>query len=215
MSEVASTAFETTGEAPRDTHGAPLPVWQLAVTIAVATLVGLAIGGLGVWTLTRPELPHVARFPVPLATDQAFRFESHSLVAISPDGSQVVYEANGNLWLRPVDQLHASQILGTERVGTARGPFFSADGQSIGFWIEGELRKVSVSGGAPVTLADVQTTGLGASWTTDAMILYGQADGIWQVPGAGGTPELLIPVEESMSFYGPPKLPDGEWGCIR
>ena len=43
------------------------------------------------------------------------------------------------------------------------------------------------------------------------MILYGQAEGILQVPGAGGTPELLIPVGEGELLYGPQMLPGGEW----
>ena len=43
------------------------------------------------------------------------------------------------------------------------------------------------------------------------MILYGQPDGIWQVPGASGTPELLIPVDEGERIHGPQMLPGGEW----
>ena len=72
-------------------------------------------------------------------------------MAISPDGSRVVYTANESLWLRPVDQLQAVQVPGTEGV---RVPFFSADGQSIGFYADGQLKKVAIGGGAPVTLTD-------------------------------------------------------------
>ena len=93
----------------------------------------------------------------------------------------------------------------------ARGPFFSADGQSIGFWADGQLKKVGVSGGAPVTLADVLTNPHGASWGADDMILYGRPEGIMQVPGASGKPVLLIPVNDGEVFYGPQMLPDGEW----
>ena len=97
---------------------------------------------------------------------------------------------------------------GTE--GSAREPFFSADGQSIGFRHDGQLKEVSVSGGAPVALADVSLWARGPSWGTDDMILYGQADGILQVPGVGGTPKLLIPVEEGERIHGPQMLPGGE-----
>ena len=100
--------------------------------------------------------PIIRRFPIPLAADQRFTYRGRPLVAISPDGSQVVYQANNSLWLRPIDQLLATQVPGTEE--EARGPFFSADGQSIGFWADNQLKKVSVSGGAPVTLADVPET---------------------------------------------------------
>ena len=204
--------FETTGGASSDQVVAgTLPVWQQPVTIAVEVLAALVLGGLAVWSLTRPGPPPpglVTRFPIPLAADQTFSFANYPMVSISPDGSQVVYVANENLWLRPVDQLQAIQMPGTE---FARGPFFSADGQSIGFWADNELRKVSVSGGAPVTIADAPTLLLGASWGADDMILYGLSDGIMQVPGASGTPALLIPADGDEEIYGPQMLPGGEW----
>ena len=91
------------------------------------------------------------------------------------------------------------------------GRFFSADGQSIGFWADEQLKKVAVSGGAPVILADVPLPASGASWGGDDMIVYGQPEGILQVPGASGTPKLLIPADEDERLYGPQMLPGGEW----
>ena len=126
----------------------------------------------------------VSRFPIPLAADQTFCNTGRRAVAVSPDGSQVVYTANGSLWLRPVVQLQVVQVPGAE-VGAA-GPFFSADGQSIGFYVDGQLKKVAVSGGATVTIADTPIP-FGASWGADDMILYGQPDSIWQVLGTSGT----------------------------
>ena len=205
-------AFEMTFNTPSEPGVVPtLPVWQRPVTIAVAVLASLVVGGFAVWSLTRPAPPLpglVTRFAIPLAADQTFSFNGRPIVAVSPDGSQVVYTANPSLWLRPVDQLQAVQVPGTEE---GRGPFFSADGQSIGFWADTQLKKVSVSGGAPVTLADVPANPGGASWGADDMILYGQADGIWQVPGASGTPERLIQVDEGERIHGPQMLPGGEW----
>jgi len=205
-----SGAFETTVTAAAETVTVTSQkVWQHPVSIAGAVLASLVVGGVGVWSLTRPVPLRVARFPVPLISDQNFSFTGRPVVAISPDGTQVVYAANRSLWLRPLDQLQAIQVAGTET--EARGPFFSADGQSIGFWAAGQLKKVSVSGGAPVTLADVPTNPSGASWSADDMVLYGQPEGIMQVPGASGTPELLIPVGEDEIFSGPQMLPGGEW----
>ena len=204
--------FEPTLPLPSEAALAlPLQLWQRPVSALGALLIAVLLTGVGVWSLTRPAPPPpalVTRFPIPLAADQTFTFSTRPLVAISPDGSQIVYTANQSLWLRPVDQLQAVQVPGTEE---ARGPFFSADGQSIGFWAPNRLKKVSVSGGAPVTLADVPTNPRGASWGADDMILYGQPDGIMQVSGASGTPEVVIPVEEGESFYGPQMLPGGEW----
>ena len=91
-----------------------------------------------------------------------------------------------------------------------REPFFSPDGQWIGFWQNNQLKKVSVSGGAAVTLCDAQNP-WGASWGLDDMILYGQgAAGIWQVPGTGGTPEQVIELDDGGVAHGPQRL-DSEW----
>ena len=160
-------AFETTVSAPSEPVVAPpLAVWQRPAPAAIAALASFAIGGFAVWSLTRPAPPPpglVSRFSIPLASDQFFDNTRRLVVAISPDGSHVVYQANRNLWLRPVDQLQAVQVAETEEV--AVGPFFSADGQSIGFWAPpDELKKVSVTGGAPVTLANGQQVPRGASW---------------------------------------------------
>ena len=205
-------AFETTVGAPTEATGTPqLQVWQRPIPTAIVALGIAAIAGIAVWSLTRPAPPLpelVTRFPIPLAADQNFSFATRSLVAVSPDGSQVVYNANRSLWLRPVDQLRAVQVPGTE---DGRGPFFSADGQSIGFWAsDGQLQKVALSGAPPVTLAAAAALN-GASWGADDLILYGQPAGIMQVSGAGGTPELLIPTLEGDIFHGPQILPDGEW----
>ena len=144
--------FETTVSAPADpTATLRLQAWQRPIPAAIVVLGVAAIASLAVWSLTRPTAPRVARFPIPLAADQTFSGTGRPVVAISPDGSRVVYTANESLWLRPVDQLQAVQVPGTEGV---RVPFFSADGQSIGFYADGQLKKVAIGGGAPVTLTD-------------------------------------------------------------
>ena len=205
-------AFETTGSAPSESVLAPmLRIWQRPVGFAVGVLVALAVGGVATWSLSRPAPPPpglVTRFAIPLGTGESSVFRGLPIVAISPDGTHVVYAADGSLWLRPVDQLQAVHVPGTEGGG---GPLFSADGQSIGFWADGQLKKVAVNGGAPLTIADGLAPLDGASWGADDLILYGERDGIMQVPGAGGTPELLIPADAGEHLHGPQMLPDGEW----
>jgi hypothetical protein len=83
-------------------------------------------------------------------------------VASSPDGTHLVYSAENQLYLRAMDQLAAVPIPGTEG---GQSPFFSPDGQWVGFWA-GELKKVSITGGAPMTLCDAASP-WGASWGAD------------------------------------------------
>ena len=207
-------AFETTVSTPSEPTVAPaLQVWQRPVPALGVALLLVAIAGLAVWSVTRPgPLPAdpVARFPVPLGPEQAFTRRGRHLVALSPDGTQLVYQADNQLYLRRLDQLQATAIPGT-REGDGRSPFFSANGEWIGFWAGGQLKKVAMSGGAAVTLGDVANP-YGVSWGADDMILFGQGpDGIWRVPGTGGTPEVVIPVEDGDQAHGPQMLPGGEW----
>ena len=122
-----------------------------------------------------------------------------------------MYVANARLYLRAMDQLEAVPIRGTEGNGNmaGRSPFFSPDGQWIGFWQDGQLKKVSITGGSPVVLCAAQNP-WGASWTTDNTILYGQgADGIWRVSGNGGKPENVVKVDAGQIAHGPQLLPGG------
>ena len=129
------------------------------------------------------------------------------MVAISPTHDYVAFTANAGLWLPPMDQMEATFLSGSEE---AREAFFSADGQWLGFYADGQLKRVSISGGAPVTLGAADNP-FGASWGADDTILFGQSDGIWRVPGTGGTPERIISVEEGEAVLGPQMLPGGDF----
>ena len=202
-------AFETDGWQTAASAAVPqLAVWRRALPVAVALL----FGGFGMWALMRPAPQPPAplvRFSIPLATDDTFSYSGRHVVAVSPAGTHVVYTVNRGLSLRPVDQLQATPVSGTE--AGARSPFFSRDGQQIGFYAAGQLQRVSISGGASVTLAEADNP-WGASWGADDRILYGQGpQGIWRVPATGGTPEQVISVEDGEQAHGPHLLPGGEW----
>ena len=202
-------AFETGVSAPSDTIVAQtLAIWQRPAPAAIAALTLLAVGGFGVWSLTRPtiEPERVVRLPLPLSDGQTFSGTGRHIVAISPTHDYVAFIANEGLWLRPMDQMEATLLSGGEG---AREPFFSADGQWLGFWADGQLKRVSISGGAPVTLGAAGNP-YGARWGADDTILFGQSDGIWRVPGTGGTPELIISVEDGEAVLGPQMLPGGD-----
>ena len=178
-------------------------------------LIGVAITSVGIWFLrpassANPE--SVSRFTITLPADQPFTAGGRHLVALSPQGTHLVYQANDRLYLRAIDQLSATPIQGTEtEPGFGRSPFFSPDGQWIGFWQGGELRKVAITGGAPVKLWEAQIP-WGASWGPDDTILYGQGGaGIWRVSGQGGTPQRVVSVDEKKgeSAHGPQLLPGG------
>ncbi len=155
----------------------------------------------------------VARFAVPLGPDQQFSGGGGGfpVVALSPTGTDIVYVANNALYLRPLDRLEATSIRGIEGKGLDRpvGPFFSPDGQWIGFWQSGYLKKASVTGGAPAVVYKADFP-FGASWEEDDTIIFGAgADGIWRVRSDGGQAENLIKVDLGQYARGPQLLPGG------
>jgi eukaryotic-like serine/threonine-protein kinase len=88
-------------------------------------------------------------------------------------------------------------------------PFFSPDGQWLAYWtLPGELRKIAVGGGPPITICAAQVP-LGASWGPDNTILFAQLDGIMRVSATGGKPERVVEAREGEQMYGPQLMPDG------
>jgi hypothetical protein len=74
------------------------------------------------------------------------------------------------LIVRALDRLDAAPL---EGIIGARAPFFSPDGQWVGFFDQrGELRKVSIGGGRPITVCKVNGTSRGASWGADDVIVF-------------------------------------------
>jgi Tol biopolymer transport system component len=180
---------------------------------AALALVTLTAAAALIWTFQPGFMPssRLARFTITLPMGQQFSGPGHRTVALSPDGDAIVYTANGQLHMRALDQLAAVPIRGTEgtenRAG--RSPFFSADGQWIGFWQDDQFKKVSIAGGAPVVLCSARNP-WGVSWTAENTIFYGQgAQGIWRVSGDGGKPEQVVKVDTSQIASGPQLLPSG------
>ena len=179
----------------------------------VATIVVMsAIVGAAVWIL-KPAPPleprPIARFNYVLPQDQTFRGNFSAVVAMSPDGRHFVYNTSNGLYLRSIDELTARLIQGTEE--NLGNPFFSPDGQWVGFFSAGnQLKKIPIAGGTAVVLGKA-TQPFGATWNVDNTILFGQREGVMRVSANGGTPELVIATEAGEQVNGPQMLPDGAW----
>src|SRR6266849_3923141 len=193
----------------------------LIVSVGALLLVPV-ITGLAVWNLkpasTLPPKP-VSRFPITLPPDQQLAVpENGPAVALSPDGKLIAYVARQGgtqqVYLRAMDSSEARPIPDTEGAvgGTSyTEPFFSPDSQWMGFFAGGKLKKVSVSGGAALTLCDVSLT-RGASWGSQGTIVLGNFGGpLQQVSDAGGTPQPLSRLDKEENIHGWPEfLPGGK-----
>jgi Tol biopolymer transport system component len=191
-----------TGAGALPTAPLRLGLWLAATAVLTALIVGV-----GVWKL-RPSAPgREGRLAHVLPDGQSFTSPARPLVAVAPDGTSIVYVANNRLFLRPIDDLEARPIRGTE--GAVSTPFFSPDGRSVGYWDRGDegLKIIDIAGGTPIVLTRARIV-RGASWARDGTILYAKDDGIWTVATEGGPPKLIIPIEKGR-VHGPQLLPDG------
>ncbi len=180
--------------------------------VAAVTVLGIIIAGAVVWYLKPSEPRQLMRFDHELPEGQQFSsFDSQPSLAISPDGKQIVYSTTKGLYLRSIDEWTARLIVGTE--GDSREPFFSPDGKWIGYFtpMDREMKKISINGGAPVTLCSFTAqVPMGASWSKDNTIVYGQVPGdIMRISANGGNPESIIKTKSPSSVY-PHVLPDGK-----
>ncbi len=131
---------------------------------------------------------------------------------ISSDGSLIAFSgqeaSTTRLYIRPIGAFDSSPVAGTEG---AYDPFFSPDGEWVAFFAGDELKKVSLSGGAPVSLARAANP-TGGTWTDDGWIAFGVEEGhrlLW-VPENGGAPEERYSENQMSLEWGEPlALPGG------
>ncbi|HKW68903.1 MAG TPA: hypothetical protein VJP04_16530, partial [Terriglobales bacterium] len=172
---------------------------KMGLWVAAAMAACIAVG-LAVWILKPAPPKPVVRFVMSLPAGQVLQ-TGRPAIAVSPDGTRLVYAAGPStittqLYVRSMDGLEARPIAGTEGGNT---PFFSPDGQWVGFTASATLKKVPLSGGVPVTLAsDVSQGGtFGANWSSNGRIAFAPqtSSPILQISESGGHPEPLTHLE--------------------
>ncbi len=220
--EFAAALRSDTG--PRRTTAMPAPARRsarparIAAAAAILTLVGLAA-----WGWLRPAqsvLPATRRVDVALPDSAPIEFVGEAPIgvgqtalALSPDGRTLVYVGGGagrrtRLFVRPLDRFEATPLAGTDG---AYGPFFSPDGDWIGFFAENQLRKVSVSGGAVSVLADAPGS-TGGAWSEDGRIEFLTAAGAdWNEVAAAGGKSRVVSHRHSGALKPLGFLPGGHW----
>ena len=223
---LATPALETADAAGQAAAAPRVMEWA---TWTAAVVLAAVITGVGVWWVVRPAATtplNVLRLSMVVPG-----FETGaSGLAVSRDGTKLVYRGyreggdsagRSPLLLRALDAVDPQPISGTEG---ATQPFFSPDGEWIGFFVpktiagstarEAQLKKVATRGGPPVVLADA--VALGGSWGSDNTIAFSRATangvGLFKVSASGGTPEPLTTpqAEKGERHAWPDHLPGGK-----
>jgi serine/threonine-protein kinase len=168
------------------------PLWWRGAVFAGLMLVA-AVTGAAVWFATRPVLPSVVRTMITTSGSTALTLSGLDRdVAITPDGSRVIYRGDNQLLVRALNQLEPTALSG---LGAPQGVFTSPDGQWVGFFDNVLLlKKVAITGGSPVTVCAIEGTPRGATWGEDATIIFATNapdTGLQRVSAAGGQPTVL------------------------
>jgi serine/threonine protein kinase len=179
---------EVAGHRPAAKQRTSLP-WLIAASAGIAAVV---FG----WMALGPEPPAaVHRLAVDLPSGHSLALRFSVPLALSPDGSRLVYVASrdgagSQLFTRPLDSFESTPIPGTEG---ADSPFFSPDGHWVAFTAGNTLRKVALAGGTPVDICELPQLNPGGTWGPDGTIVFSSDRfGLMQVPESGGDPVQLL-----------------------
>jgi serine/threonine protein kinase len=188
----------------RETESNPSASWLKPMThwaIEAALLLGLALALWLLWPTKRPDRPLV-RLDVDLGPNVNLGSSLRGADAIiSPDGDRLVLVSQNRLLTRRLDQTNMIELS-----NAAFAPFFSPDGQWVGFF-SGGLKKVSVSGGLVTPLAE--GNGFGGSWGENGYIIA-SLDGrvLSRIPAAGGSAAPLTKLaDDEIGHQWPQVLP--------
>ena len=190
-------------------------VWAAAAAVLALTAIAFAIG----FVLRAPKPQQPMRLSAEIGADASLYTAYGPSAILSPDGTRLALLAAGSdqkrrIYVRSLDQLQATALSGTEN---ARDPFFSPDGQWIGFFADGKLKKISVQGGAAVTLCDAPDD-RGGSWGDDGTIVFAKdtTSALSKVSSAGGTPQPLTTLDKQageVTQRWPQVLPGARLSC--
>ena len=187
--------------------------WGIAGSLAIVVVIGAVAYFRS--NAGPPVAPGITSLSVSLPQGVSLVLRDALPLALSPDGRSLVFmgEKDGaeQLYLRTMDQPDSGPIQGTEG---GVSPFLSPDGQWIGFFASGQLKKVSIHGGEPVTLADAPNQ-RGGSWAPDGSIIFSPdySSGLMRIPAGGGPVETLLAPDAGKgerSYRWPEALPNGK-----
>jgi eukaryotic-like serine/threonine-protein kinase len=196
--------------------------YRMLATLATTTAIAIAAVCYLLWMRTPPSSRDTTRFVVQLPAGRnlvvpyAPMFDLYApALDLSPDGRYLAYVAKNSgqqaIYVRPVDQFEARPVPGTEN---GEAPFFSPDGDWLGFIADGKLKKVPLQGGPPFAICDVQIAAK-ASWGKNGSIVVLPAfgTGLSLVSATGGTPSVLTKLDPSRGervHSSPEFLPAGD-----
>jgi serine/threonine protein kinase len=184
---------------------------RLVWTVGAAAIVFLLIAATLAFFHFREKPPEAHLITTSILPPDNTSFDSNPPV-LSPDGGRLVFGARGadgktQLWLRSLDAVTAHPLVGTEN---AQFPFWSPDNRAIGFFADGKLKRMEITGTPALSLAEAPVP-RGGSWSTQDVIVFApnMVGALQRVTAAGGTTALATTLASIEGHRFPWFLPDG------
>ncbi len=186
------------------------------VTASLACIVALAAVYGALVRRTPPAVVPIVQAEFSPPEDAVYTYRSGP-PALSPDGRMLAFLAlrdeTRSLWIRDLPRATVRHIPGT---AGAAYPFWSPDGQSIGFFDGSYLKRVDVRGASPDIICAADGARGGGTWNREGIILFTGGplgnDGLFSVPASGGQPSQVTEIDRSVNEFAhraPWFLPDG------
>jgi DNA-binding SARP family transcriptional activator len=182
-----------------------------AIAASFIVFSGVATAG---WAWLRPfspSPPSIVRFALEFPDSRLVTGGvAGSTIAVAPGGSWLAYvaahDSGRHLVLRAMDRLESVPVRNTRG---AYLPFFSPDGEWLGFVAEGKIQKVALDGGPAIVVCAPGETVFGATWSSADEIIFATAGGLWVAPAGGGNARVLAASDTSTGYRFPEALPNG------
>lgn len=192
--------------------------WTFAAVCFVALVAAVAFGAVTYFARGPTDARALRFFMSPpdgwrLTTAVTPTGGSTAPLAVSPDGRSLAFlarnaDGTNQIWIRALDTLAARALVGTEG---AASPFWSPDSRWLGFHAGGQLKKIDVTGGPPVTVCE-SADSRGATWSRDGVIVFAPTNNgpLQKVSAAGGVPTPATTLASGdLRHLRPSFLPDG------
>jgi Tol biopolymer transport system component/tRNA A-37 threonylcarbamoyl transferase component Bud32 len=193
--------------AVRGRTGAAWIPWAAAGALLVAT------AALATAWLRAPAPPQPPRITFTIDTSTA---PSPLQLAVSPDGTRIAAsmaneEGVEQIWVRSLDSLEGRLLPRTEN---HQFPFWAPDGQTLGFFADGRLKKIDLTGG-PSQAIVAAPVGHGGTWNAAGTIVFApDALGpLYRVSASGGDRTPITALDGGageLAHRHPFFLPDGD-----
>ena len=218
MSEALQDRAYATAATHAAHHASASRSWN-RITIAMTAIatIAMCVASWAVVTRPRENEQRVLRAVVALPDSLTFVTYRSSYLAMSPDGSQLVFSGlkpggGSSLWLRATDQLQAVAIASTRNAGYQR---FAPDNHRVGYvdLSTGALKVVELGGGTPRTIADTGVERSPIAFAPDGCVVAQSHGVLTRFPSAGGPPVAISTLDNQAVeayHFAPDVLPNGQ-----